>query len=65
MHRLDLETLYLRHLEKLRELGHPDKKPLVYFQRLFALILLHIKIFLFEVKKKVNVANARNVFSLK
>lgn len=37
---------YLCHFEKLGQLGHPVEERLVDLQSLFALVLLHVKVFL-------------------
>lgn len=40
------KTPYLSHLEELRQLGHPVQERLVDLQGFFALVLLHVKVFL-------------------
>jgi len=37
---------YLCHFEKLRQFGHPVEEGLVDLQSFFALVLLHVKVFL-------------------
>ena len=39
---------YLRHFEELGQFGHPVEERLVDLQSFFALVLLHVKVFLCE-----------------